>query len=92
MKQPMKSLCLILFLAISATPACSRFSTAGRRERAYAKYVHNTKANHERQQARIRKEKAKIPEPGTEAAEPREMMQTSASEGPQAVPADSAGQ
>lgn len=87
-----KSLCLILFLAISASPACSRFSASARRERAYAKYIHKSKAAQERRQAKFRKEKAKIPKPGeTESIEPpREMMQTS--EGPQAVPSDSASE
>ena len=88
----MKSLCLILILAISATPACSRFSAAGRRERAYEKYVHKSKVARERRQAQFRKEKAKIPKPGeTEALEPSQEM-TRTSEGPQAVPSDSNNQ
>jgi hypothetical protein len=87
----MKSLCLILFLVISATPACSRFSASARRERAYAKYIHKSKVAQERRQAQFRKEKAKIPNPGeTESSELREMTQTS--EGPQAVPSDSNGE
>jgi hypothetical protein len=86
-----KPLCFILFLAISTTPACSRFTAAGRRERAYAKYVHKSKIAHERRQAQFRKEKAKIPKPGeTESSELREMTRTS--EGPQAVPSDPASQ
>jgi len=87
----MKSLCLILFLAISATPACSRFSASARRERAYTKYIHKSKVAHERRQAQFRKEKARIPKPDeTELSEPREMTQTS--EGPQALPSDSENQ
>ncbi len=34
----MKSLFLILLLAVMTTPACSRFTAGGRQERAYAKY------------------------------------------------------
>ena len=87
----MKPLCLILFLAISATPACSRFSASARRERAYAKYIHKSKVAQERRQAQFRKEKARIPKPGeTESSELQEMTQTS--EGPQAVPSDSNGE
>lgn len=86
-----KSLCFILFLAISATPACSRFSASARRERAYEKYVHKSKVARERRQAQFRKEKARIPTSGeTESAELREMTQ--ASEGPEAVPSDSSGE
>ena len=86
-----KSLYLILFLAISVIPACSRFSASARRERAYAKYIHKSKAAQERRQAQFRKEKARIPKPGeTESSELQEMTQ--ASEGPQAVPSDSNNQ
>jgi len=42
----MKSLCLILLLALSTT-ACSRFTAGGRQERAYAKYQKKLKANRE---------------------------------------------
>lgn len=82
----MKALYLILFLAISTTPACSRFTASGRRERAYAKYIHKSQADHAKRQARIRKEKARIPKPGEEQSAPREMAQSQ--EGPQAVPRD----
>ena len=85
----MKSLCFILILAISATPACSRFSASARQERAYAKYIKKSRVAREKRQAQFRKEKAKIPKPGeTEASEPQEMTQTQTSEGPQAVPSD----
>jgi hypothetical protein len=87
----MKSLCLILFLAIGATPACSRFTASGRRERAYAKYIHKSKSAQEKRQAKFRKEKAKIPKPGeTESSELQETTQTS--EGPEAVSSDSENQ
>ena len=85
-----KSLYLILFLAISATPACSRFSANSRRERAYEKYVHKSKIARERRQAQFRKEKAKIPKPGEETFPVQEMTQSS--ESPQAVPSDSNGE
>ncbi len=35
----MKSLCLILFLALSSIPACSHSSGGGRQDRAYAKHL-----------------------------------------------------
>lgn len=82
----MKSLYLILFLAISTTPACSRFTASGRRERAYAKYVHKSKVDHARRQTQIRKEKARIPSPDTESAEQRETIQMQ--DGPQAAARD----
>jgi hypothetical protein len=42
-----KSLCFILLLALSTTPACSRFTAAGRQERAYAKYQEKRRVNRE---------------------------------------------
>ena len=92
----MKSLCLILILAISATTGCSNFSSASRQERAYSKYVKKSKIDREKRQAAFRKEKAKIPEPGSEPSQPQEMpqemMQTSNTEGPQAIPSESSNQ
>lgn len=45
----MKSLCLILLLALSlTTSACSRFTAGGRQERAYAKYQKKLQAPRER--------------------------------------------
>jgi hypothetical protein len=82
----MKALYFILFLAISATPACSRFTERGRRERAYAKYVHKSKIDYARRQTKIRKEKAKIPSPDAESSEQRETTQMQ--DGPQAAPRD----
>ena len=83
----MKSLCLILFLALSATPACSRFTARARQDRAYTKYVRKSKIERERRQARLHNEKAKMPRPDTvEPSEPLETTQTQ--EGPQAVPSD----
>jgi hypothetical protein len=103
----MKSLYLILILAISATTGCSHSSSVSRQERAYAKYVKSrasrqesayakyvkkSKIEREKRQAAFRKKKAKIPEPGAETSEPQEMMQTSTSEGPQAVPSEFSSQ
>lgn len=49
----MKSLCLILFLAVMTTPACSRFTAGGRQERAYAKYQKKLKAPRESRLAKL---------------------------------------
>ena len=89
----MKSLCLILILAMSATTGCSRFSSSSRQERAYAKYVKKSKVEREKRQAAFRKEKAKIPEPGAETFPLQEMTETAqTAEGPQGVPSESASQ
>ena len=48
----MKSLCLILLLALS-TPACSNFTAGGRQERAYAKYRKKLQAPRERRLAKL---------------------------------------
>jgi len=84
-----KSLCLILFLAVSATPSCSHFSSSARQQRAYAKYVRKSAIVHEKRQKQFRQDKAKIP-PATAPSEPQVTMETS--EGPQAVPSDSNNQ
>ena len=85
----MKSLCLILFLAISATPACSHFSSSARQQRAYAKYVRKSGIVREKRQKQFRQEKAKIP-PAMAPSEPQ--VTTETSEGPQAAPSDSNNQ
>ena len=87
----MKSLCLVLFLALSTTPACSHFTASGRQERAYAKYLKKSKIDRERRLARFHRDAVKIPPPQTpDLSEPRETTQTS--EGPQAIPRDSDNQ
>ena len=86
----MKSLCLILFLALSVTPACSRFTSKGRQERAYTNYVRKSMIYREKRQAWFRRSKAKVPKPDTMPLEPRETTQ--ASESPQAIPSDSNNQ
>jgi hypothetical protein len=85
----MKSLCLILFLAISAMPSCSHFSSSARQQRAYAKYVRKSAIVHEKRQKQFRQDKGRIP-PATTPSEPQVTMETS--EGPQAVPSDSNNQ
>jgi hypothetical protein len=85
----MKSFCLILFLAVSATPACSRFTASGRQDRAYAAHFKKIRVDRERRLARLRQDVAKMPAPQAPVpSEPREMI----SEGPQAVPRDSENQ
>jgi hypothetical protein len=84
----MKSLCLILLLAIGATPGCSHFSSSARQQRAYAKYVRKSAIVREKRQKQFRQEKAKIP--ATAPSEPQVTMETS--EGPQSVPGDSNNQ
>jgi hypothetical protein len=82
-----KSIYLILFLALSATPACSRFTARERQDRAYAKYIRKSKSDHERRQTQLRHDQAKVPQPdGTMPSEPRETTQTS--ENQQAIPID----
>ena len=57
----MKSLSLILFLAIAATPGCSHFSSSARQQRAYAKYVRKSATVRQKQQKHFVQEKSKIP-------------------------------
>lgn len=49
----MKSLCLILLLALCTTPACSNFTAGGRQERAYAKYQKKLKAPRDSRLAKL---------------------------------------
>jgi hypothetical protein len=84
-----KSLCLILLLAIGATPGCSHFSSSARQQRAYAKYVKKSAIVREKRQKQFRQEKAKIP-PAPAQSEPQVTMETS--DAPQAAPSDSSNQ
>jgi hypothetical protein len=84
----MKSLCLILFLAIGAMPACSHFSSSARQQRAYAKYVRKSGMVRVKRQKQFRQEKAKIP--ATAPSEPQ--ITTEVSEAPQTAPSDSNNQ
>jgi hypothetical protein len=57
----MRSLCLILFLALS-TPGCSHFSQSSRAERAYNKHLKQAKAAREKRQKQlIRHQRAELP-------------------------------
>jgi hypothetical protein len=81
----MKSLCFVLLLALSST-ACSRFTTQGRQERAYAKYLKKSSNSHDKQ-AKVRHSVPKMPPPEmTQPSEPRTTTQTS--EAPQSVPSN----
>jgi hypothetical protein len=71
----MKSLCLILFLAISTTPACSRFTASGRQDRAYARHFKKLRADRERRLAQLRRDVTKIPSLRATPPEPRETTQ-----------------
>jgi hypothetical protein len=85
----MKPLCFILLLAVSATPACSRFTASGRQDRAYAAHFKKIRVDRERRLVRLRQDVAKMPAPqALVPSEPREMI----SEGPQAAPRDSENQ
>jgi hypothetical protein len=100
-----KSLYLLLFLALSTLPACSHSKTPGLQSRSYAKFIKSSKGNggqsqayakyikksrddRDKREAKLRKQRAKLPAPETMApSEPRET--TEISDGPQAVPSDS---
>lgn len=100
----MKSICLILFLALSSMPACSHFSAGGRQDRTYAKHLkkmrvdrtyakhlRKMKAQRDRQRAQLAKAAPKLPSPDLMVpSEPQEM--TEISEGPMAIPSDPASQ
>jgi len=104
----MKSLYLILFLALSTLPACThshsktttglqsrsyaKFIKASRgnggQSKAYAKYVQKSRADRDKREAKLAKQKSKLPPPeAMTPSEPRET--TEISQGPQAVPRDS---
>lgn len=87
----MKSICFILFLALSSIPACSHSSGGGRQNRTYAKHLKKMKTERDRQRARLKKTAPKLPSPDLMVpSEPQEM--TELSEGPMAVPGDLASQ
>jgi hypothetical protein len=59
----MKSLCVVLLLAMSL-PACSRFTKTGRMDRAYYKQMKQVKvAREKRRKQLIHQQSAKIPSP-----------------------------
>jgi uncharacterized protein YceK len=57
----MKSLCLILLIALSM-PGCSSFSKSARQQRAYEKYLKKSMTARERQRRKIiQKQRAELP-------------------------------
>ena len=104
----MKSLHLILLLALSALPACSHSKTPGLQSRSYAKYVKASKGNggqsrayakyikksvDDREKRRAKLAKQKGKLPPPESMVPSEPQETTQiSESPQAVPSDSGNQ
>ena len=59
----MKPLCLVILLALSV-PGCSRFTKAGRMDRAYYKQLKQVKvAREKRRKNLIRQQSAKVPSP-----------------------------
>jgi hypothetical protein len=84
-----KSLSLILFLAIGAMPGCSHFSSSARDQRAYAKYVRKSATVREKQQKHFLQEKSEIP---PEPAPSDWQVTAETVEAPQAVSSDSGNQ
>ncbi len=66
----------LLFLAV-ALPGCARFSADARNQRAYAKYVQQSRAARDQQGAKIRQKQQEVP-PQPEASEPVENISTEA--------------
>jgi len=103
-----KSLYLLLFLALSALPACSHSKTAGLQSRSYAKFLKASKSNggqskayakyikksHDaREKQRTKIAKQKAKPPSPDTMTPSEPRETTEiSQAPQAVPSDSGNQ
>jgi hypothetical protein len=88
----MKSLCFALLLALSATPACSHYSTPKRQERAYARYIKKLRAQRDRRLARLHHDEAKHKAQAPVLSEPEPRETTQVSEAPATVPSDSGNQ
>lgn len=102
----MKSVYLLLLLALSALSGCSHSKSPGLQSRSYAKFIKSSKQNggqskayakyikksrteRDKREAKLRKQRAKLPAADTMVpSEPRETTEVSA-EGPQAVPRES---
>ena len=71
----MKSLCLVLILAVSMA-GCSMFSKSGRQDRAYRNYVRKMQTSRDRQRSRTIQQRANLPElrptPGPEITQTSE--------------------
>ncbi len=104
----MKSLYLLLFLALSALPACSHTKTYGLQSRSYAKFIKSSKSNggqskayakyikkstDARDKRRVAQAKQRAKLPPPETMQPSEPRETTEiSDGPQAIPRDSGDQ
>ena len=104
----MKSLYLILFLALGTLPACSHSKSNGLQSRSYAKYIKASKGNggqsrayakyikkssDDREKRQNQMSNQKAKLPSPDKMTPSEPRETTEiSEGPQAVPRDSGGQ
>ena len=76
----MKSLCLILFLAVSI-PGCSMFKKEGRQDRTYTKYLKKMKAQRERDRKRSNEIRQRAEMPTLRSSPPPEInVQTSEGE------------
>lgn len=76
----MKSLCLILFLAVSM-PGCSMFKKEGQQDRTYNKYLKKMKAQRERDRKRSNEIRQRAEMPTLRSTPPPEIsVQTSESE------------
>jgi hypothetical protein len=103
-----KSLYLILFLALGTLPACSHSKSNGLQSRSYAKYIKASKGNggqsrayakyikkssDDRAKRRTQLQKQRGKLPSPDTMTPSEPRETTEiSEGPQAVPRDSGNQ
>ncbi len=73
----MKSLCLVLFLAVSM-PGCSMFKKEGQQDRTYTKYLKKMKANRERERKRSNEIRQRAEMPTLRSTPPPEVnIQTS---------------
>ena len=76
----MKSLCLILFLAVSM-PGCSMFKKEGQQDRTYTKYLKKMKAQRERDRKRSNEIRQRAEMPTLRSSPPPEIsVQTSEGE------------
>jgi hypothetical protein len=76
----MKSLCLILFLAVSM-PGCSMFKKEGQQDRTYTKYLKKMKVQRERDRKRSNEIRQRAEMPTLRSSPPPEIsVQTSESE------------
>lgn len=104
----MKSICLILLLALSTLPACSHSKSTSLQSRGYAKYIKASQGNRgqsrayakyikksrdERAKRMAQLAKQKAKLPSPDTMVPSEPVEkTQFSEGPQAVPSDQVGE